>query len=74
LVGATGNRLAAGNADNLSALDGLRQEKFNLNLPTGPGFYLKPTRGNSQSTALLWNNHAAVSNFNLLQLRRNSPA
>jgi hypothetical protein len=28
------------------ALDGLRQEKFNLNLPTGSGFYPQTNKGN----------------------------
>jgi hypothetical protein len=37
----------------LLALDGLRLEKFKMNLPTGLDFYPKPTRGISQSTRLL---------------------
>jgi hypothetical protein len=28
------------------ALDGLRQEKFNLNLPTGSGFWSQTDKGN----------------------------
>jgi hypothetical protein len=31
--------------ENVPALDGLRQEKFNLNLPTDKDFILKSARG-----------------------------
>jgi hypothetical protein len=46
------------------ALDGLRQEKFNLNLLTDwIYFFLKSARGISQSTRLLWRNWRQLSNF-----------
>jgi hypothetical protein len=51
--------------DDGPALDGLRQEKFNMNLLTDWIFLLlKSARGISQSTALLWRKYSGVSNLN----------
>jgi hypothetical protein len=50
--------------DKRPVLDGLRQEKFNLNLLTDwICLFLKSERGISQSTALLWRNCPRVSNW-----------
>jgi len=45
------------------ALDGLRQEKFKLNLLTDWEFYLKSARGKSQSTIPVWTKTEALSNL-----------
>jgi hypothetical protein len=51
--------------DDGPALDGLRQEKFNMNLLTDwICLVLKSARGISQSTALLWRKYFGVSNLN----------
>jgi hypothetical protein len=52
--------------ENLPALDGLRQEKFNLNLPTDKDFTLKSARGISQSALLESRTRPAKSNPILL--------
>jgi len=55
------------------ALDGLRQEKFNLNLPTDwICFVLKSARGISQSTVLSWRKPVALSILNCDKLWQKS--
>ena len=45
----------------IPALDGLRQEKFNL-IYRPIWLVLKPARGDSQSTWSFWRNHRCLSN------------
>jgi len=58
--------------ESLPALDGLRQEKFKLSLPTDPSFYLKSARGISQSGTSLTQSPRAVK-FEIIPFEKRSP-